>query len=152
MSTRSFIGRYDELKGRYVHCDGYPSGNGVELIKLLQRDGYEKVMNTLTRDHYGWSSIDRDEKGPLPDYLEDGRFEKVEGYGVAYTDIVMKNGYQQATKNDWVMLAVPYDWGTEYGYLVDDLHIHVYQGDRKLGIIDWRKDDAEFDMCSLEGR
>lgn len=59
MSTRSCIARpvADEWAGRYHHSDGYPTGLGAELWKLVQANGVEWARHTLIDEHTGWSSI-----------------------------------------------------------------------------------------------
>jgi hypothetical protein len=119
MSTRSIIAvpYGDTWRGRYCHCDGYPTGNGRTLWALVKREGLDVTRKVLTEEHYGWSSVDENRidisgipafegKYGDPGYPEfgtpeheatifvtvygDGRFENVPGWGVAYTDTVIE--------------------------------------------------------------
>lgn len=119
MSTRSIVAvpHGDSWRGRYVHSDGYPSGVGADLWKLVERDGLAKVREIIvTGDHYGWSSLSADQPDIVkvkvstkarsidfeygtPEYVAatfqslygDSRYVNVPDYGVAYTDTVLKN-------------------------------------------------------------
>lgn len=57
MSTRSVIAvpYGDSWRGRYHHSDGYPSGVGRELFKLVNEHGLEWTRKTLTG--HIWSFI-----------------------------------------------------------------------------------------------
>lgn len=99
MSTRSVVARRTEdggFKGRYVHLDGYPSGVGATVEALIRRDGAQRVVQVITEENYGWSSLDETEWGPLHEMYRDGRFQVVQGYGVAYT-----THQGQSSPDDW---------------------------------------------------
>jgi hypothetical protein len=57
MSTRSVIAipEGDSWKGRYHHSDGYPSGVGRELFKLVNERGLKWTRKTLMA--HMWSTI-----------------------------------------------------------------------------------------------
>ena len=60
MSTRCCIAkRYGESwRGRYVHCDGYPTGVGTALHQAVRQLGYEAACKLLIADEkVGWSVI-----------------------------------------------------------------------------------------------
>lgn len=144
MSTHAGVCRHQDGKGRYVHSDGYPSGVGVELLRLLNEHGYEKTMRTLVDEHYGWSSLGKDsELGPGYD---DGRFVVVPDYGVAYTTV---NG--QSSSDNYTELG-----DCEWTYLVSDGFILVYKYDyvvgvtRQLGKIDWASPSATEEMLAIK--
>lgn len=134
MSTRSVVAvplPGGGWKGRYVHFDGYPSGVGSALAKIVQRDGYEKAVQTLTQDHYGWSTVDGEDVQERYQWENDGRFEAVPGYGIAYTDTVIEGfgfqpGYQQVTSDDWITESGD-DQGTEYAYVLHPDSLRVLE-------------------------
>jgi len=136
MGTNSIIAvREDgEVRGRYVHWDGYPSYMGVELVKLVERDGLERVIEVLTGEHYGWSSISSEETGPMPDFYTADRFELVPHYGVAYT--------HEEQSDEWLG---PFDsensWA-EYAYVLTPMGLEVYEqtvdGWKPRGVFDWK--------------
>ena len=165
MSTRSVVAVQagDGWRGRYVHSDGYPSGVGVTLLKLVERDGLEQVIKTLTQDHYGWSHLSSTQpditgiKPPTeldfgacgsPEFVAhqfspkgsngDGRFANVPGYGVAYTDTVLSGGhwgthYQQATEDEWHTSESWTDSDCEWAYVLTSAGIHVYENNGSPG-------------------
>lgn len=116
MSTRSIISEPhgDGFRGRYCHSDGYPYYVGKELHALVQRDGVDKVRQTLIHDRYGWSSLGAD-KTELPEWA-DNRFVLVPGYGVAYTT---EQG--QSSPDDWNT-----DHDEEYTYILADSELWVF--------------------------
>lgn len=103
MATRSMVlADIDgELKGRYVHWDGYPDGVGRALAAIVARDGYREAVRVLLVEHYGWSSVDAVGLPVLP------RDRVVPGYGTAYDDMAA---------SDWYTLDD--DGGTEYAYVL----------------------------------
>lgn len=68
-------------QGRYVHWDGAPESLGRTLWQLLRRHGLPRVVEVVTEEHYGWSSLNgralQEERG--------AGFQSVPGWGVAYT-------------------------------------------------------------------
>ena len=93
MSTRSYIGCAKTKKVVYSHFDGYPEAKLPELSTLINRDGPEKVVETiLSARTGGWSVIspDADTAGIKNMLGERGRM--VEGYGLAYTDLQTEEG------------------------------------------------------------
>lgn len=101
MSTSSFVGTVDSsgrFAGRYVHFDGYPTARGPILTEILAgRDhNLALVLDVLTRQHYGWSSLSAD-TGQEPKTKLDGRAVAVAGVGYAYT-----THQDQADPNDWI--------------------------------------------------
>lgn len=148
MSTHSTVGRYEDQFGRYVHFDGYPDTAGVKLINLIRRDGVDNALSVLIDEHkYGWSSIDPDNSGSftaeeLSIGYDDGRFEAVEGYGVAYTGKQTWDEESCLNVND-----------TVYGYLIESNGmIHVYTADEQgeAAVINPFSDDAIIEMSSIE--
>lgn len=124
MGTRSVIAIPDAeagWKGRYVHWDGYPSAVGEALRQIINRDTYSIAVENLVHRHYGWSGLNPQESGPLPDYMSDGRFQTVIGYGTAYTT---KGG--QSDPDEWITPAGD-DWGTEWAYLLGEDGIAVFE-------------------------
>jgi hypothetical protein len=131
MGTRSVIAIPDAehgWKGRYVHWDGYPSGVGEVLRRIVNRDGYATAVHTLTQVHYGWSSLHPEQSGEQSSLgfgYTDGRFAAVAGYGTAYT-----TAQGQSSADDWI-LADGDDCGTEWAYLLGEGGIAVYE--RRFG-------------------
>lgn len=116
MGTRSAIAIRTEdggFKGRYVHWDGYPSGVGVALRQIIERDGREQALKVLLEDHYGWSTVNGLEEQELGAGYDDGRFVAVPGYGVAYTTVE-----DQSSPDDWI--TEPGESWTEYIHIVED--------------------------------
>lgn len=92
MSTRSITGIISESGpvGYYVHSDGYPDGRLPVLQALIERDGIDKVAETiLTARNGGWSylTVRNDD---ITNFLGE-RGEVVEGYGLRYTDQQVKD-------------------------------------------------------------
>lgn len=136
MSTRSFTGEVDaegQFKGRYVHSDGYPSHMGATLAALVEREGVKGVLQRVTRDYYGWSTLSEttpDIKGVRADssaewgspgrqaalfrgkyaIYGDGRFENVPGWGIAYT-----TKQDQSSAEDWIEGGINFDTGEVFG-------------------------------------
>jgi hypothetical protein len=76
VSTRSAIARPagDGWEGRYHHFDGYPSGLGIELLRLHQ-DVFDGDVDRMTRvlidDHpAGWSTINDSDWRQAPGFQE----------------------------------------------------------------------------------
>lgn len=94
MATRGIvaIATNEGWKGRYSHWDNYPSRMVAVLGELVQRDGLEKVQQTLILENASWSQIE-----PLAKSGENSLYEQhkcVEGYGYAHTDIeVLEDSY-----------------------------------------------------------
>lgn len=146
MSTRSAFGTISNgtFKGRYIHSDGYPGGVGLELAALIQRDGVDRVLEVVTKEHYGWSCLNsqlptltEDVKAGLAglahDYgnparywawlqpgetYGDGRFAGVAGYGIAYT-----TEQNQSSPDEFVTFAIDGStgdtWGIEWAYGIE---------------------------------
>lgn len=83
MSTRSVVAVPfgDTWRGRYVHWDGHLVGEVLD--RIVERDGYDRAVQVLTVEHFGWSSLDG--IGQDPDREGSDRFVVVPGYGVAYS-------------------------------------------------------------------
>lgn len=126
MATRSVVGTYTDggkhWRGRYVHWDGYPEGRLPVLSAMIDRDGALKTLQTIMR-YRGWSNLDPDmawdhqlERG-----YDDGRFEVVAGYGIAYTE---KQGVENRYETDRNVNS-----GCEYAYIIDLVErcIDVYE-------------------------
>jgi hypothetical protein len=152
MGTRSVIAIPDAehgWKGRYVHWDGYPTGVGEALRRIVQRDGYTTAVRALTEEHYGWSTLepDKDPDEPLSPGYSDGRFAIVGGYGTAYT-----TAQGQSSADDWVT-ADGDDWGTEWAYLLGEGGMAVYEsrpgGWHKIGFVAYT-DDAGMTRLAVE--
>ena len=148
MSTHSTVGRYEDQFGRYVHFDGYPDTVGVNLIKIIRRDGVDDALSVLIDEHkYGWSSIDPDNHSfftadEMSIGYDDGRFEAVEGYGVAYTGKQTQNRENRLNVSD-----------TVYGYLIEhNGMIHVYTADEcgEAAVINPFDDNAIIEMSGIE--
>lgn len=141
MGTRSAVGTLNEageFKGRYIHWDGYPGGVGDDLAQLVERDGAEKVLKVLTEDHYGWSNLDLSGDIKLSPGYDDGRFEVVEGYGIAYTTFQDQSGPDEWVNGPDVMI--------EYTYAInEDGSILVNSGEGWVDLQDALKAEAEED-------
>lgn len=124
MGTRSVVAIPDAehgWKGRYCHWDGYPSGVGEALRRIVMRDGLTPAVHTLTEAHTRWSTITA---VPLADYeppsYDPRRVETyVDGYGEAPDD-------EPDGDAGWVF-ADGDDWGTEWAYLLGEGGIGVYE-------------------------
>jgi hypothetical protein len=180
MGTRSIIAipDGDGWRGRYCHYDGYPTGVGMTLTALVNRDGIRAVQRIIVLEHAGWSGLDLAQ--PSQEQLEttppdrdapwdsiekqaslwqnmfaDGRFAAIEGYGVAYTTTVLANGYQQARMNDWI-LPDGAKWGTEWLYVLGDsgLLVGKVEGDtvRPLGLVRYDDDLGRWAQVEINGR
>ena len=60
MSTHALVFVPDSthgMRGRYVHFDGYPDGLGATLLRLVARDGFDKVRDVLIDSQAGWVSV-----------------------------------------------------------------------------------------------
>lgn len=86
MSTRSYVGSAESKLCVYSHFDGYPEAKLPELAQMIERDGAQKVVETLLSARTGgWSALDPKAGSDTTTYLGE-RARIVEGYGVAYTD------------------------------------------------------------------
>lgn len=138
MSTRSFIGRYSEGGGRYVHCDGYPAGVGIELCYIIKRDDVDKALSVISDKD--WDIIDSEENGSMR-YSNGSGLESVIGYGC---------GKQQTSQEACFIKNVGED-STEYGYLVEDNgNIHVLNRSGEIGCINAFDGDAIDKMEKLQ--
>lgn len=128
MSTRSVVAipAGDGWQGRYVHFDGYPEGRVPVLLALIQRDGLEKVIQTVIHDHYGWSYLDPEQGDDLINTYRDGRFIAVPGYGVAYTK-------EQAGADEWMTDTSSDPLWIEYAYVLGGRALTILEGDYQAG-------------------
>lgn len=110
MSTRSVIAKQDGdiWKGRYAHWDGYPTHQGASIWAIVQRDGYEKAVQTFVDDNFYWSVVK-----PLqePEEPTETRWKMVEGYGQAGTE-------EQASADEWITPADLDDTWCEWVYVI----------------------------------
>jgi len=128
MATRGAVAvrnENGEIRGRYVHWDGDSIKSDVE--RFIERDGIEKVVQTIILDNYGWSHLDStlkaDEVPALGSGYEDGRFKAIAGYGVAYT-----------TKDDQ---SRPDMWIESLGEMMTE-YIVIIEDDGSLSVLtDW---------------
>lgn len=120
MATRGIvaIATNEGWKGRYVHWDNYPERIVGVLAELVQRDGIEKVRQTLIADNPSWSIIEplaKPSKAGEPSLYEQHKC--VTGYGYVHTDIDDPDGYyytQDDTELAWAdWLYVIHDDGLE---------------------------------------
>ena len=92
MSTRSYIGCAKTKRVVYCHYDGYSEAKLPELTALINRDGGQKVVETLLSARTGgWSYLDPKQTADGLNALGD-RAGSVEGYGLAYTDMQSEEG------------------------------------------------------------
>ena len=126
MSTRSVIatGTADNWKGRYVHWDGYPTAVGRAVQEIMRRDGYAKATKVLLNDHYGWSSVDGQIGGEVPESLQDERFVQVSGYGVAY-----REDHGESNPDEWFTSDSANPLWIEWVYILTPTNIVVLKGD-----------------------
>ena len=117
MSTRSYIGNAKTKRVVYSHFDGYPEAKLPELSTLINRDGPEKVVETiLSARTGGWSVISPDSDTAGMENMLGERGRVVEGYGLAYTDLQTEEGEPTyigdgMSENDRIWI--------EYVYLID---------------------------------
>lgn len=88
MGTRSIVGFVDgeSIRGRYCHWDGYPSYMGKTLVDIVHKScggSIEQAIKILCHEHPGWSNLGTG-KHELTVGYDDGRFEAVDGFGIAY--------------------------------------------------------------------
>lgn len=158
MSTRSFVGSVDStgtFRARYVHWDGYPTAMGKTLATMIARDGVLPVLDVLTEQRPGWSSlldstpditrVDPDPEAPLgsaaalaADFGPCGRYRdggvvNVPGYGCAYA--VQKGG---DSLDNWITgtldperasASVEQSTWCEWGYLLSEDTLYVVRCD-----------------------
>lgn len=173
----------DTWKGRYCHSDGYPTWMGARLWALVYRDGLEAVVKVLTETHCGWSSINEDRidltgvkafRGRFgsPGYPEHGTpertatdwrqsynngcFENVPGYGIAYTTTKPPFGspqepYQQVTEDEWFTPDDLADTDTVWLYVLSEgglivaLTAEAAKGGT-IGIFPWDAPEPDWDI------
>lgn len=118
MATRGIVGPDPEVKrGRYLHWDAYPSWMGTTLVRLVQRDGVERVREVLTSEHFGWSSVNDHVEHVMPEHYSAERFVQVPGYGTAYVNHTEQpDVWHVEGDTDWL----------EYAYLLGSEHLLVY--------------------------
>ncbi len=126
MATRGIIAvkRAQGWRGRYVHWDNNPKTRIPTIVRLVERDGLAKVVETLIDRHGSWSSINPYQE---PNDSEIGSV--VAGYGVAHTDIDPNSETSWFTERDHDLA-----W-TEYVYIMSKDGLQVCQvvqdGDRE---------------------
>jgi hypothetical protein len=96
------------------------------LLALIQRDGLEKVIQTVIHDHYGWSYLDPEQGDDLINTYRDGRFIAVPGYGVAYTK-------EQAGADEWMTDTSSDPLWIEYAYVLGGRALTILEGDYQAG-------------------
>jgi len=128
MSTRSVIAQTTALgfRGRYVHYDGYPTAVGEAVRLIVARDGVEVATRILTKDHYGWASVDAAGAGAR---------NAVVGYGEYFDD---------QAEGDWITNDGD-SWGTEYAYAImqEGIEVSVRIGDEWRPVALVAYDDAD---------
>ena len=93
MSTRGYIGCAKTKQVVYNHFDSYPEAKLPELSALINRDGPEKVVETiLSARTGGWSVISPDADTAGMENMLGERGRVVDGYGLAYTDLQTEEG------------------------------------------------------------
>ena len=93
MSTRGYIGCAKTKRCVYNHFDSYPEAKLPELSALINRDGPEKVVETiLSARTGGWSVISPDADTAGMENMLGERGRVVDGYGLAYTDLQTDEG------------------------------------------------------------
>ena len=129
MSTRGYIGCAKTKRVVYCHFDSYPEAKLPELSALINRDGPEKVVETiLSARTGGWSVISPDADTTGMENMLGERGRVVEGYGLAYTDLQTEEGeptYIGDGMSDNDLLWI------EYVYLIDP----------ETGLITWWSTD-----------
>lgn len=126
MSTRSIVaaefGEAD-IRGVYVHSDGYPDGKWGKLnvlSTLITRDGVEKVIKKILGKPNGWSNLDPDqERDSLTPGYQDGRFLTVPGYGVQYSIRKMNLFGRKDYRQGDMEYRRPGDGGEEFFYIIN---------------------------------
>lgn len=137
MGTRSIVAARigDQIRGVYVHWDGYPEGRLPVLRALIERDGVGQVVDTILGKPSGWSSLSNHQSTELDAFLCDGRFLAIEGYGVQYNDEPVQirgESVVQADADYWV----PEDHST------DDIWIEYIYIINQDGSVDWAASPA----------
>lgn len=91
-------------RGVYSHWDNNPERMIAVLAILVERDGYEKVIQTLITEHRSWSIVDP--------FRSDDEPNSVRGYGVFHEDEDLTD------KNSWYTHDGGwYSWA-EYAYVM----------------------------------
>lgn len=108
------------FRGRYVHWDGYPEGVGVAVAEVIARDGLTTAVETLIKEHYGWSSVNA---GDSTENRDPARFVNVPGYGLAYmNDTEQPNESRDSDDGD--------NWDIEYAYVIRaDATVEAYRNE-----------------------
>jgi hypothetical protein len=127
MSTRSVIAvpYGDSWRGRYHHSDGYPSGLGAELFRLVNEQGLEWTRTTLTKKHTGWSFILGADWSQEPGFVnkrygknEQGEFVRLDSRPNCYC-----HGERQ--EKGWWIKREGDDSGTEWAYVLGNLGLLI---------------------------
>jgi hypothetical protein len=127
MATRSIIAvpQADGWQGRFCESDGHVDWMGRTLWKLVDRHGLQAVRKTLvTGDTYGWAYLNPDQTGPLDRSRSDGRYVRVDGYGVAFTPL-----HGGATAGTWLLPGDERLYGAEWVYVLADDGLWVQNDD-----------------------
>lgn len=116
MATRGIIGvdcGNGTWQGRYVHWDNYPDRIVPLLAELVERDGWEKVIDTIINKRASWSTLDPyvDESSP---FFTRENYEP--GYGFFHTDGAMEIYTDETGYYSWA----------EYVYVMNDEGVTVY--------------------------
>jgi hypothetical protein len=116
MATRGIIGvdcGQGTWRGRYVHWDNYPDRIVPLLAELVERDGLDKVIQTIIHKRKSWSILDT-QVDESSSFFTAQNYEP--GYGFFHTD----DGMDEYTESSGF-----YSWA-EYVYVIDDEGVKVF--------------------------
>lgn len=126
MGTQGIVGVATEtggFRGRYVHWDG--DTLGARLAEIVERDGIETAIRTLTVEHFGWSTVNGQAEQELDASRSGGRFAAVPGYGVAYT-----TAEGQGDPEEWYTERDTGAAAYAYGIIAGQVRVWEDDGDR----------------------
>ena len=122
MSTRSVIAAElpgGDIRGTYVHHDGYPEHMAVQIDKLIAEHGAEAALTALPAPITGWSSVDTTPS----EYGARSGHREVPSMGWAYQD---NDGDGRGNRLGWDQVAAGYH---EFIYIIspaDETPLKVY--------------------------
>lgn len=120
MSTHAIVAAEigGKTEGRYVHLDGYPTGIGRALARIIKRDGLERAIQTLLLDHADWSFVN-----DAADPVENPWGTTVKGYGIANVSGLVADGGEWYEVGDGVDERV----GAHWAYVIGAENIDVFR-------------------------
>jgi len=116
MATRAIVGvdcGAGAWEGRYIHWDNYPERMVPLLAELVERDGWQKVVDVIVNKRQSWSMLDPNVDESSPFFTRDN-YEP--GYGFFHSDGMMESYTNETGYYSWA----------EYVYVMDDEGVTVF--------------------------